>query len=126
MVLRDGRVEQAGTPLQLYNKPANRFVAGFIGSPKMNFLNARVSDPGAGGRCLLAVDGGGEVEMDLGIAAGKDVVEIGSGPSMWNLPTLVCRWLFRCVSSWVETQCCMARLTEDNQWSSCRLSAKAR
>jgi multiple sugar transport system ATP-binding protein len=81
IVLRDGRVEQAGTPLQLYNKPANRFVAGFIGSPKMNFLNARVvSDPGAGGRCVLAVDGGGEVEMDLGVAAGKDVVEVGIRP----------------------------------------------
>ena len=37
-VLRDGRVEQFGRPLDLYNAPANRFVAGFIGSPKMNFL----------------------------------------------------------------------------------------
>jgi multiple sugar transport system ATP-binding protein len=38
VVLRAGRVEQVGTPLDLYNRPANRFVAGFIGSPKMNFL----------------------------------------------------------------------------------------
>ncbi|MCD7059565.1 ABC transporter ATP-binding protein [Pelagibacterium xiamenense] len=38
VVLRDGRVEQHGAPLDLYNSPANRFVAGFIGSPKMNFL----------------------------------------------------------------------------------------
>lgn len=38
VVLRDGVIEQAGSPLDLYNKPANRFVAGFIGSPKMNFL----------------------------------------------------------------------------------------
>ncbi len=43
VVLRDGIVEQVGTPLELYNSPANRFVAGFIGSPKMNFLsNAEV------------------------------------------------------------------------------------
>ena len=48
IVLREGRVEQAGSPLELYNKPANRFVAGFIGSPKMNFLNARVRDAGSG------------------------------------------------------------------------------
>ncbi len=41
VVLRDGLVMQAGTPLDLYNKPANQFVAGFIGSPKMNFLAAR-------------------------------------------------------------------------------------
>ncbi|MGO4573983.1 ABC transporter ATP-binding protein [Microvirga sp. 2TAF3] len=42
VVLRDGRVEQVGTPLELYNKPANRFVAGFIGSPRMNFIEALV------------------------------------------------------------------------------------
>ncbi len=39
VVLRAGIVEQQGTPLDIYNKPANRFVAGFIGSPKMNFLD---------------------------------------------------------------------------------------
>src|SRR6218665_2948081 len=38
VVLNAGRVEQFGSPLELYKKPANRFVAGFIGSPKMNFL----------------------------------------------------------------------------------------
>jgi multiple sugar transport system ATP-binding protein len=38
VVLRAGRIEQVGTPLDLYNRPANKFVAGFIGSPKMNFL----------------------------------------------------------------------------------------
>ncbi len=43
VVLRDGLIEQSGTPLDLYNRPANRFVAGFIGSPKMNFLDATVS-----------------------------------------------------------------------------------
>jgi ABC-type sugar transport system ATPase subunit len=43
VVLREGRVEQVGTPLDLYNEPANRFVAGFIGSPKMNFLEGTVS-----------------------------------------------------------------------------------
>jgi len=40
VVLRDGRIEQVGAPMGLYNNPANEFVAGFIGSPKMNFLNA--------------------------------------------------------------------------------------
>ena len=40
VVLRDGRVEQVGPPMELYKNPANEFVAGFIGSPKMNFLNA--------------------------------------------------------------------------------------
>jgi multiple sugar transport system ATP-binding protein len=42
VVLRTGRIEQVGTPLELYNEPANLFVAGFIGSPRMNFLEAQV------------------------------------------------------------------------------------
>lgn len=43
-VLRAGKVEQFGKPLDLYNYPANTFVAGFIGSPRMNFLDADVID----------------------------------------------------------------------------------
>jgi ABC-type sugar transport system ATPase subunit len=43
VVLRAGRVEQTGTPLELYNRPQNRFVAGFIGSPRMNFVDATVT-----------------------------------------------------------------------------------
>ncbi len=42
VVLRAGSVEQFGAPLDLYNRPANRFVAGFIGSPRMNMLDGRV------------------------------------------------------------------------------------
>ena len=44
VVFREGQIEQVGTPLELYRKPANRFVAGFIGSPAMNFLNAQCKD----------------------------------------------------------------------------------
>ena len=44
VVLRSGIIEQAGAPLELYNNPRNIFVAGFIGSPKMNFLNASVEN----------------------------------------------------------------------------------
>jgi multiple sugar transport system ATP-binding protein len=40
VVLRAGKVEQIGSPLELYNRPQNTFVAGFIGSPRMNFLPA--------------------------------------------------------------------------------------
>ena len=43
VVLRDGRVEQTGSPMELYNNPANQFVAGFLGSPAMNFLTTSVS-----------------------------------------------------------------------------------
>lgn len=45
VVFRDGVIEQVGTPLALYNAPANKFVAGFIGSPQMNFVTAaKLSD----------------------------------------------------------------------------------
>jgi len=44
VVLRDGRIEQVGAPMELYRDPDNRFVAGFIGSPSMNFLKAEVTD----------------------------------------------------------------------------------
>jgi multiple sugar transport system ATP-binding protein len=43
VVLNAGRIEQVGAPLDLYNKPRNRFVAGFIGSPKMNFLEGKIA-----------------------------------------------------------------------------------
>ena len=46
VVLRDGRVEQVGSPMELYNKPANKFVAGFLGSPAMNFLPASLLNAG--------------------------------------------------------------------------------
>ncbi|MRX49801.1 ATP-binding cassette domain-containing protein [Paracoccus sp. S-4012] len=53
VVLRDGRVEQVDAPLDLFNRPANRFVAGFIGAPSMNFLTLPV--PGPGGAVTLGV-----------------------------------------------------------------------
>jgi multiple sugar transport system ATP-binding protein len=43
VVMRDGRVEQIGAPLDLYDHPANVFVAGFIGSPSMNFIHGRIT-----------------------------------------------------------------------------------
>ena len=43
-VLRDGLLQQLGTPMELYRRPANRFVAGFLGSPPMNFLAGTVED----------------------------------------------------------------------------------
>ena len=53
VVMRDGRIEQTGSPLELYDHPANQFVAGFIGSPAMNFL------PGT----LRRIDGAARVHL---------------------------------------------------------------
>src|SRR5205814_10616476 len=46
VVMNRGRIEQIGTPNDLYHSPATRFVAGFIGSPAMNFLPCRLEDDG--------------------------------------------------------------------------------
>jgi multiple sugar transport system ATP-binding protein len=43
-ILNDGRLQQVATPLEAYHEPANRFVAGFIGEPSMNFFDATVED----------------------------------------------------------------------------------
>ncbi|HEV2189067.1 MAG TPA: sn-glycerol-3-phosphate ABC transporter ATP-binding protein UgpC [Stellaceae bacterium] len=48
VVMRDGRVQQVGDPMELYNEPANRFVAGFIGSPAMNFAAVRIAGQNGG------------------------------------------------------------------------------
>ena len=60
VVMRDGVVQQVGEPLVLYNEPANKFVAGFIGSPSMNFATVTVTD---GNGTLLAKNGGLEIEV---------------------------------------------------------------
>ena len=56
VLLRDGRIEQAGSPLDLYERPATRYVAGFLGSPAMNFVPARVAADN-GGLALQLDDG---------------------------------------------------------------------
>lgn len=46
VVMKDGKVQQIDTPLNLYSNPANKFVAGFIGSPSMNFIEGKIVDTG--------------------------------------------------------------------------------
>jgi multiple sugar transport system ATP-binding protein len=48
MVMNEGRLQQVGTPQELYDRPVNRFVAGFIGSPAMNFATVEVAGTGDG------------------------------------------------------------------------------
>ena len=79
VVLRAGRVEQAGTPLALYNAPHNRFVAGFIGSPQMNFLRGTIVT-GAGGTSAMALEAAGgaplSVALQNAVASGKIVAGV--------------------------------------------------
>ena len=74
VVLRSGNIEQVGAPLDLYDDPANQFVAGFVGSPKMNFLRAEVVD-NQPGRVGVALRDQRNVRLSLPITAAG--VEIG-------------------------------------------------
>jgi multiple sugar transport system ATP-binding protein len=74
VVMNAGRVEQIGSPLELYDNPANQFVAGFIGSPAMNFFTGRMERNGAG--LAVALGEGIHLPMPLraDVAEGRDVV----------------------------------------------------
>ncbi|MFO1210645.1 MAG: sn-glycerol-3-phosphate ABC transporter ATP-binding protein UgpC [Amaricoccus sp.] len=83
VVMRDGRVEQIGAPLDLYDNPQNIFVAGFIGSPSMNFIKGKVEAPGT-----FLAEGGARLPLPASSAEpGRAVVygirpehiEIGAG-----------------------------------------------
>ena len=80
VVLRAGEVEQVGAPLDLYDDPANMFVAGFIGSPRMNFLKARVENADAG-KVTVALINQPAVKLTVPVAASRLQVgdEIGLG-----------------------------------------------
>jgi multiple sugar transport system ATP-binding protein len=73
VVMRDGYVEQIGSPLDLYDRPANLFVAGFIGSPGMNFLNGKVS---AEGPVEFVAEGGARLPLPAGLPLdrGQEVI----------------------------------------------------
>jgi multiple sugar transport system ATP-binding protein len=62
VVLNQGRIEQVGSPLELYHAPANRFVAGFIGSPKMNFIDCALESAGPG-MAQVRLAGGDSVQV---------------------------------------------------------------
>ena len=70
VVMRDGRIEQTGSPLELYDHPANQFVAGFIGSPAMNFLPGTLRRGSDGTRVEL--QDGTRLAAPPNVAAGVD------------------------------------------------------
>ena len=78
-VMKDGILQQIGTPVEIYRTPVNTYVAGFIGSPTMNFINGRVEAAGANGRFVF--DGG---SLDLPCPAGPEVT-LGQRPEHIHL-----------------------------------------
>ena len=84
VVMRDGRIEQTGSPLELYDHPANQFVAGFIGSPAMNFLPGTLRR--AGGQASVELTDGTTLAAPVH-AAGQDgqAVIYGTRPEHLSL-----------------------------------------
>ncbi len=82
VVMRNGIIEQQGKPLDLYDRPANRFVAGFIGSPAMNFIPARSTPDGR----ALVLDLAEPQTVDLGcpLPAGRALI-VGIRPEHLTL-----------------------------------------
>jgi multiple sugar transport system ATP-binding protein len=65
VLLREGQIEQQGPPLDLFERPATQFVAGFLGSPKMNFLTGRL-ERGADGACIDLGEGAPKLALPRG------------------------------------------------------------
>ncbi|WP_305884470.1 ABC transporter ATP-binding protein [Notoacmeibacter sp. MSK16QG-6] len=76
VVLRSGRIEQAGRPHDLYHRPANIFVAGFIGTPKMNFFKVEKAES-KGGKTTLTI-GGSKIVLSKKLE--RDPAQIGVRP----------------------------------------------
>jgi lactose/L-arabinose transport system ATP-binding protein len=86
VVLRAGKIEQTGAPLELYSNPDNLFVAGFIGSPKMNFMSGKVTSA-SGGKVTVSVPTiGVSFDRDIasaGVVSGQDVM-VGVRPEHFD------------------------------------------
>jgi multiple sugar transport system ATP-binding protein len=81
VVLQAGRIEQVGAPLELYEHPCNLFVAGFIGSPRMNFIEAELLQV-ADGEAVVRLASGARIRclVDAGRARAGDRVTLGVRP----------------------------------------------
>jgi multiple sugar transport system ATP-binding protein len=77
VVLRGGQVEQVGTPVELYEQPVNRFVAHFIGSPAMNFLEFGIDRSGGAARATVP---GHAWALPEAVAGGRDRLVLGVRP----------------------------------------------
>jgi multiple sugar transport system ATP-binding protein len=79
VVMHDGRIEQIGTPLALYDRPDNLFVAQFIGSPSMNVVNGTLRRASGNANGSAYVEAAGGVRWPLGQSAGADGQAVAYG-----------------------------------------------
>lgn len=84
VVMHEGRIQQVGSPRELYERPANTFVAQFIGNPPMNLLTMQVA-PGAAGLVMRHPESDLSFRAPAGLQAGQEVI-VGIRPSDLALP----------------------------------------
>ncbi|WP_414158221.1 ABC transporter ATP-binding protein [Pseudomonas sp. BNK-45] len=85
VVLNGGHVEQVGSPRELYERPASRFVGGFLGSPRMNFLAARLHAPGETSRVETSVLGMTALPFDSSNLTAGTPLSLGVRPEHMSL-----------------------------------------
>ncbi|WP_053184113.1 ABC transporter ATP-binding protein [Pseudomonas thivervalensis] len=85
VVLNGGRIEQVGSPRELYERPASRFVAGFLGSPRMNFLAAFLHAPGETSQVESLVLGRTTLPVDSSDLAANTQLSLGIRPEHLSL-----------------------------------------
>ena len=126
VVMRDGRVEQIGTPLELYDHPINLHVAGFIGSPAMNFVDGHleVADGGLHVRvnadCRLRLPAGKRGEAGRAVSCGfrpEHVALTETGPIPGRVATVEMNGAFTTLLVDVEGRQLTVQTTERPRWT---------
>jgi multiple sugar transport system ATP-binding protein len=96
VVMKDGRVQQVGEPLELYGRPANKFVAGFIGSPAMNFVDVTIAAAGgalwaeaAGLRLKVPSHVSGHIGQRVTLGVRPEALRLANGADDHTIATAV-------------------------------------
>lgn len=114
VILNQGRIEQVGTPRQLYDHPANKFVAGFLGSPRMNFASVKNETQGV-------ITGPGGFELNLDQLDAKKPVTLGVRPESLEIISAdagrCIKGIFERVEDLGYEQIAYIRLDDDTIWT---------
>jgi len=89
VVMRAGKIQQIGAPAEVYERPANLFVAGFLGAPSMNFVDGVVDAQGRFSGCGIALDVGAGAGQPVVLGARPEHITIGEGGALAGTVALV-------------------------------------
>lgn len=126
VLLNAGRIEQIGTPLELYTNPASKFVAGFIGSPQMNFLQAKLMN-----NTTIELTNGSQIKLNHPLMTELEDLVVGIRPEMLKLVDHpVAGMTLKMQAEWIEAlgtdTYVYGNLANSEQTLTARLSGKYR